>query len=463
MIKSKVRTELLEENMWKLMITLSPIAIISMSINSINTFVDAVFIGQFLGEKAVAGIALAFPLAMITNGLTAMIGVGGSSILSRAIGEEDFLTQKKIFGTTTVLSLVVSVILIALGWIFARPMIAAIGGKGEVLELAVTYYQTLILGAFFHLFGVSSNMLIRAEGKIKEAMIIAIASTVLNMILNPIFLGYFKMGIEGTAIATILSMVFFSCINIWYFKTNRASYPIDHSYFKLEKEIAKPLVAIGASGMMLQIMFVVKQMVVFKTLDIYGSEWDLTFMGACYRVLLLMLLPSFGFSTALQPVVGMNYGAKDYARVRNSFRVFTISSTIFMFFLWGFFMSFPEMVLGWLLPNSELAPLDIIHFRLMMGTGILYPFFFLAIIMYQSIGNAKVAGVVMVLREIVFFLPFVFLLPLWMGVTGVYFSSILQNLIVSFIAVYLVWSLFKKWKKEELESNLSIKTNFSEK
>ncbi len=443
-----LRDEIRTRNMWQLMAKLTPVAVIAMSINSLNTFVDALFIGQFLGETAIAAISLAFPLSFFSNAFAAMLGIGGSSLLSIAIGAKDEEIQRKVFGTIAVLSVIVAAGLTTLGWIFAEEMIAALGGKGEVLELGVQYYRPLVLGSFFQIFAVATNLLIRAEGKISTAMTIAIVSMVSNIALNPLFLGYFGMGIEGAAYATILSMVLFSALGIWYFSTGKTTYAVDLTYFKLDKKIVRPVLSVGISAMMLQLMFIVQQIVVFKVIANYGNDRDIAFMGACYRVLILMLVPGFGFSSAMQPVAGINFGAKDYARVKDAFWKFTIGSTILTTILLAIFEIFPRFVLGLILPDMELTSEDVMNFRIMMAPGFMFSMFFMGITLFQAIGNAKVAGIVMILREIVFFVPFVILLPMWIGITGVYAVPIIQNIITLAIAIYLLFQVFGKWEKE---------------
>ncbi len=444
-----LRDEIRTKDIWVLMAKFTPVAVLGMSINSLNMFVDALFIGQFLGETALAAMSLAFPLSFITNSFAAMLGVGGSSILSIAIGEKDKESQSKIFGTIVVLSVIVSVLLMGLGWVFAEDMIAAIGGKGEVLRLGVIYYKAIVLGAFFQIFAVATNLLIRAEGKIKEAMVIAMISMISNMILNPIFIGYLDMGIAGAAYATIISMAIFVILDIWYYSTKRASYEVDLTYYKLEKKLARPILAIGISAMMLQVMFLLQQIVVFKVISIYGDDSDIAFMGACYRVMILMLVPGFGFSSALQPIAGINFGAKDYPRVKEAFWKFTIGSTVLTTFLLILIELFPRVVLGWMLPNIVFTPADILNFRLMMSPGFMFSLFFMGIVLYQAIGNAKVAGIVLLLRELVFFLPLVIILPIYWGIQGIYVSFIFQNIIVLAITCYLIFNTFKKWKAQE--------------
>lgn len=424
---------------------LSAPAIIGMSINGINAFVDALFVGQFVGQNAVAAISLAFPLTMITNGFSAMIGVGASSILSRAIGGNDVDTQKKIFGTTTTLSVIVSIVLTLLGIYFAPDLIAFMGGRGEVLELGTVYYRITMMGAFFRVYSVALNMLIRAEGKIKEAMILSITSTVLNIILNPLFIIVFHWGIEGAAWATVVAMAIFTLLGVGYFARGHASHPVALTTFSLESKLLKPILSIGVSAMMLQVMFFLQQAVVFKSLAYYGTDWDLAFMGSCYRIFILVVLPTMGFAQAMQPIVGINFGSHDYERTKETFKIFTKSGTVFVFFLWALIMGFPETVLGWMLPDATFSTRDIFNFRAMLFTLPTLPLFLLGTTFFQSIGNAKEAGMVLVSREVLLYVPFTLLLPLWFGVDGIYYAGVPVNVIVVGVVLWMIRREFRRW------------------
>ena len=436
--------------MWQLMLKLTPVAVVAMSINSINTFVDALFIGQFLGEKALAAVSLAFPLTLFSNAFAAMLGVGGSSLLSISIGSKDKETQGKIFGVVAVLSVVVSIILITLGWTFAEDMIAAIGGKGEVLEMGTLYYRTLILGAFVQIFAVAINFLIRAEGKLKTAMTMTMTAMISNMILNPIFIYYLELGIAGAAYASILSMVILMVLGLRYYTKGNTSYSVDFKYFKLDKIIVRPILAVGVSAMMMQIMFLIQNVIVFKMVSLYGDDWDIAFMGACYRIMILMLVPGFGFSTAVQPVIGINYGARDYGRVKEAFYVFGMGCMGLTTILLILFEIFPRSILGLMMPDSIFEPIDIFNFRIMMAPVFISSFFIMGVVLYQSIGQAKISGIVTILREIVFFIPFVLLFPRWFGITGIYAAPIVQNVAVFFVMVVLLRGLFNQWSGKNI-------------
>lgn len=440
--------DILQGKMWRLFWTLSLPAVIGFSINGLNAFVDAFFVGQYLGQDALAAISLAFPLTFITNGFSAMVGVGASSLLSIAIGSEDEDIQKKIFGTLGALSLIVSVILTIVLVYYAPEMIGFIGGKGEIKEMAVSYYRITMYGAFVRIFGVAANQLIRAEGKIQMAMNMSIAAAVANMILNPIFIVYLEMGVDGAAWATVLAMLLLSVIDVWYYYSGRASFPVDLKTFSLESKLLKPILLVGVSAMMLQIMFAVQQIMVNKLLSIHGTDRDFAFMGVCYRLLMLGLLPSFGIAVAMQPVVGINFGAKQYKRVKEAFKIFNLGATVIIFAMWAFFMLFPETCLGWMLPDATFSEQDIFNYRMMIVNLPFYPIFFIGTTLFQSIGNARDAGILMIAREIAIYFPILFSFAWYFGVDGIYYSRVPVNVIIFFIVVWMIRREFRKWKRE---------------
>lgn len=441
-----LRSKILNDNIWGLMFSMSLPAIIGMSINSINAFVDALFVGQLIGQDALAAISLAFPLTMITNGFTAMIGMGAASLLSRAIGSGDEEIQKKTFGTVTALSIITSLLLSVICIYFAENLIAFMGGTGRVLELGVEYYVILMIGAFFRMFAVAANMLIRAEGKIKESVILGISATLINMVLNPIFIGYFEMGIAGAAWATVVAMAIFTILQLWYFIRGKASFPVSLTTFSLERKMLRPILSVGVSAMMLQIMFFVQNAVVFKSLAHYGDDWDLAFMGACYRVVILMVLPIFGFAQALQPVLGINYGAGNLPRVKEAYIKFTTGSMAVMLTFLPFILFFPQTILGWMIPDTTFTPDDIFNYQIMMISLPLFPIFLMAATVFQSIGNAKAAFWLQVGREVIIYVPVLLILPMYYGVFGVYFAGIPVNILFTMVTLWMIFRQFRKFE-----------------
>ena len=417
-----------------------------MSINGINAFFDGLFVGQFVGESAVAAISLAFPLTFITGGISAMIGVGGAALLSQAIGAGDDKTQRSLLGLCTGLSIIFSALLMILGIVFAPEMIGLLGGEGEILEQGVLYYRITLIGAFFRIHGVVLNMLIRAEGKVALAMYMSMSAALINIVLNYTFLSMLDMGISGAAWATVVSMGVLTIFGYLYYLLGKANYEVSAFALAFDKKVTKPLLSIGISAAMLQLMFFVQQSIVFLLIKKYGTDWDIAFMGTCYRIMLLMVFPSFGFAIAFQPVAGINYGAQIYERVKESFFKFLIIATISMVVPWMIVMMVPEVVISWVLPDAAISTQDIFNFRMFVLTLPLFPCFFIGTTLFQAVGKARIAGLLTVARDVIFFLPAALLLPMYMGVAGIYFTGIPINIISVSIAFYIIKRTFDEWQ-----------------
>ena len=446
------REKILNENIWRLMLTMSLPAIIAMSINGLNTFVDGLFVGQYVGQNALAAVSLVLPLTMITNGIAAMVGMGSASLLSIAIGGEDEDIQQKILGTSTLLIFIFSLLLTILGWSYAYELLAMMGGKGEIQELGVVYYRIMMLGSFFRIYAVSINMLIRAEGKVAEAMWYAIIATLLNIVLNAFLMIYLGMGVDGAAWATVIAMVVFSLLNFWYFYVaQKASFTVSLFKFSLERKMLGPIFSVGLSAMMLQFMFFVQQVVVFRSISYYGEDWDITFMGSCYRILLVVLMPGFGFAQALQPIIGINFGAKDYARVKKAFYVFMSSYTTLLVMIWLFVMLYPRVTLGWMMPEAHFTKMDIWNFWFMMVGLPLNPYLLMVNTLFQGIGHGRAATIILFSREVLLFVPVVLILPFWFGLPGIYATRSPVTLIIVIICYFMLQKRFNVWKKNSPE------------
>ncbi|MBT8218271.1 MAG: MATE family efflux transporter [Bacteroidia bacterium] len=438
--------DILKGDLWKLLWRFSLPAIIGMSINGINAFFDGLFVGQFVGQSAVAAISLAFPLTFITAGFSAMIGVGGSSILSQAIGSGNTEVQQNVLSTATSLSIIVSVVLMILGIYFAPEMIGFLGGTGEILDQGVLYYRITLVGAFFRIHAVAVNMLIRAEGKVKEAMSMSIVTALCNIVLNYIFMGILDLGIAGAAWATVASMFIFTIIGYGYYLMGNANYEVNPLSLSLQSKFAIPILKIGVSAMMMQIMFFVQQSIVFLVIKKYGGDWDIALMGTTYRVLLLMIFPSFGFAIAFQPIAGINYGAQIIERIIRGFRLFSFTSTIALIIPWTLVMLFPAIVLGWMLPEADFSDQDIFHVRMMLCTLPIFPSFFIGTTLFQATGEAKMAAFMTIFRDLALFVPFAIILPIYYGVGGIYYTSIPINIITIGLIVFFISRQFKIWR-----------------
>jgi putative MATE family efflux protein len=454
--KNNLNEQILEQSLWRIMIRLSIPGILGMLAVSLNTFIDAIFVGQLIGKNALAAISLALPLTLVVAGLSSLVGVGTSSLLSRAIGSKDLSTQGKVFGNTLLMSLIIASFLTVFGYWFASDLIAFMGGKGEILALGTTYLQIFMLGSFFRVFGVAGNMLIRAEGKIREAMTFTTISMLLNIGLNPLFISGLDMGIAGSALASVLALAVYSFLNVAYFASKRPSFPVNLTRLRLDIDLLPKILPVGISAMLMQVLFFVQQTLVFKSIAAYGTEDDLAFMGAYYRVIMLAIVPVFGFVQSLQPVVGISYGAQRYRRVVEAVQVFSWGGTLLLTLIWLPIQLFPEVILHWVLPQESFTTTDLTNFRLAILMLPTMPFMFIGITLFQAMGNGRLATTLLMVRQVILFIPIVLILPIYFGVNGIFYASPLVDLVVLAVTSTLVWRECKRLIASEEVNHIKV-------
>ncbi len=448
-----INRQILEDNLWKVMYKLSLPGIFAMLLIGMNAFVDALFVGRLVGKDALAGISLAFPLTYITTGVASMLGIGSASVLSRAIGSGDYDKQRLIFGNLTMMCLLASALITIPGYFYARELVGFMGGTGRVLELGVEYYKVLVLGSFFSVYSVATSMIIRAEGKIKESMIYTGISMVLNMILNPIFISTLGLGVTGAALATIISTTVYSSLNFSFFIGGKSSVNFETKTLKLAPSLIPEIFAIGLATLFMQVMTLIQQMLIFKSIAAYGSDFDIAFMGATTRIFMLTIIPVFGLMQALQPVIGINYGAQNIERVKKASKVFLMGGTALILMLWAPMQFFPGYFLGWMIPDAVFTENDYNNFRVIMLVLPGFPLIMVGVTMYQAIGNAKMAGILTIARQFVLFIPAILIVPQFLGLNGIYYSMTGVDLIITVAVAIFMWLEFDKFGRKKEPSN----------
>ena len=243
------REHLISGNMFKLMLELSIPGIIGMFVISLYSFVDAIFVGRYVSSVALGAVSLAYTFTLINNGIAVLVGIGSASVLSRAVGRSDQETVDSIMGNVLLLTLLFSLGTMTIGLIFAPQLLILIGAEGEMLRLGVSYLRIVYIGSVFVNFGQAANMVMRGEGRMGLAMLLMGISAVLNIILDAVFVIVLKKGLEGTAIATVISQVVLAICNFCYFAFFSKNVKFKH--FKLQKSIVKETLSIGFSAMLM--------------------------------------------------------------------------------------------------------------------------------------------------------------------------------------------------------------------
>ncbi|EEV19132.1 MATE domain protein [Treponema vincentii ATCC 35580] len=292
-MKEDMKTQLLTKSPKELLFKLAIPGIIGMIVIGLYPFMDGVFAGRLIGDYAMSAISVSMSLTIINGGISALIGVGSASILSRAIGKGDKETTDKIFGNFCYWVVLFSVIITILGLVFAPHFLDLVGAKGNIKELGVRYLRVVFFGSIFVNFAQAGNMTMRGEGALKQSMLIMGAGALLNIILDPIFMKLMgEYAIEGAAIATVLSQIVQAVLTFHYFAKKSAFVGI-HNIQK-HKAIYSEMFSIGTSAMMMQILFAVQQTFLFKQAFTYGEDnWGIL-MAATMRLYMFSFIPLWG-------------------------------------------------------------------------------------------------------------------------------------------------------------------------
>lgn len=441
------RQELLEMSMGKLFMKLAIPAMIGMVAVGLYNMVDAIFVGQLVSAEGVGAIVVAFNIVTLNFAGAMLFAIGAMSVLSRAIGEKDEKTINKLFGNVLIGTSVLSILLTILVYNFSSPMLQFLGAKGEILTLGTRYLKLISLGFIFSGLGPALNFLIRGEGQMKSAMKIIISGMIINIILDPILITSFGMGIEGAALATIIAQVIVLVGDIIYFKTGKSVIKISKQSFKVSFDIMPKIFNVGFSGMVMQIMPAIQMSLMFKVLSSYGSN-SIIIMSASYRVMTFAFMLLWGIAQGVQPVIGANYGAKKFMRVKKAFLSYVRIATGVAGVLWISFMLFSKMILSWFITDAHLVQLGIEQFRIFLGIFILYGFMAMSIGFFQAIGKGSKAAILVTGRQILFFIPIVLLLPKHIGETGAWLAMPLGDLLTIILSVFLIGGEFAAINKE---------------
>lgn len=450
MEKDKQKNMMLNDNIWHVMLKLSWPAVIAMVLYGLNTVFDAIFVGRFVGETALAGISLAYPLSQISLGFGSLVGVGAGTALSIALGANDYVTQKKILGVLNYLNIVFGLGLTVLGLIFCKPLVMMMGGSGEELIFGVDYFRVTLYGSIFWIAGLSGNMVVRSEGKMGSAAIMMAIGLVVNIIANYLLIVVLGFGVKGAAWGTNLGMFVYLLVFFIYASGKRISFEAKPFSVSRDKSIVKIIVSNGIPSLIMTVMTLVQGIVVLNALSRFGTTSDIAFYGITYRIFMFMLTPIFGLMRALQPAVGVNFGAEKYQRVISSFKIFGVAATILMAPFWAVMMVNPELILHLMLPAKVFFASDIRNFRFFMALLPVLPVLFMALTFFPAINKGAPASIMGITRQLVFYVPVMLILPRFFGVQWVYIGSFLIDMVIIIWVFFMVTSEFRHLRRGDV-------------
>lgn len=442
----KKQTELLEKMpVGKLIFRYYWPAFVGVIATSLYNIIDRIFIGQGVGAAALSGITAVFPIMIIMMAFGMLIGMGGSVKLSMFLGEKKYDKAEKVLGNVILLIFLVSFFVAGLGFIIKQPMLTLFGATEQTMIYANNYLNIILFGVVFQMMGFSLNSLIRAEGNARLAMLSMLITAAINIPLDWLFIMKFGWGVRGAAMATIISMISLSAWVFIHFRSPRCVVPLKWQRIQYDPFIVKGMVGIGLAPFFMQIANSLVQGVYNTQLIKYGGDLAVGAFGIIMSVAILIIMSIIALNMATQPIIGYNYGARNLCRVRQTLRYSMIAATILAVVSWAALELFPSPIIRLFNKESEILHrygvqglrifvmmLPVVGFQIVIGNY------------FQSVGKAKTAAFLSLLRQVIVLMPLLFIFPEYFGLKGIWMASPTADTISAIIAGTL---MIKEWQK----------------
>ena len=441
---------------WKCILAQALPLTVAQLVQLLYNVVDRIYLGH-MGEgnsMALTGVGLTFPIITLIMAFTALFGIGGVPLFSMARGAGDTEKAGKILGNSFALLLSSAGILMACGYVFCRPILFAFGASEESFVYAKEYLDIYLLGTFFSMTTTGLNGYINAQGFPKIGMLSIILGAVTNIILDPIFIFVFDMGVSGAALATILSQ---GCSAIWVLRFlfgKQVLIPLRLSNIRIRRDISKDIFKLGTSNFIMQGTNCLVQVACNSTLQRYGGDLYVGIMTVTNSVREICMLPINGIIQGAQPVISFNYGAKQYERVRTGIRFNTFVGSAYTLVAWGLIVLFPRFWFGIFSDDLQMAAAGVDMLKLYFFGFVFMAFQFAGQSTFQALGDAKHAIFFSLLRKAIIVAPLTVLLPaLGFGVRGVFLAEPISN-VIGGLASYLTmrFTIYRRLEKAIAET-----------
>ncbi len=430
--------ELGEKPIGKLLIQQAVPASVGILVMSLNILVDTIFVGNWIGAIAIAAINVVLPVSFFIAALGMAIGIGGSSIISRALGAGEDRKALKTFGNQITLTLLLSIGLVIPGLIYMDSLIPAFGGKGDIFEPAKIYYTIVLYGVPFLALAMMGNNVIRAEGKPRFAMIAMIIPSVGNLILDYILIYQFDMGMEGAAWATTASYLLCLGYIVWFFLSKNSELKITGTHFRIDLPIVKEISSLGAVTLSRQAVVSITYLLMNNILFDLGGEDSVAVYAIIGRMLMFALFPVLGITQGFLPIAGFNYGAAKYPRVRKSINTAIFYSCAMGLLIFLGIMFFAEDIVKVFTDNQAVVRETPSAMRWVFAATPIVAIQLIGAAYFQAIGKAIPAFLLTLSRQGFIFIPLILILPLIYGEIGVWISFPIADVLSTIVTAYFL-------------------------
>ena len=450
-------TDFSKGKVWQNIVAQSIPLILAQLVQLLYNVVDRIYIGHMPGADSMAltGIGLVFPLTTLIAAFTFLFGTGGTPLFSIARGAGEEKRAEKILGNTFSLLLGTSIVLFLFCYLLRRPILYLFGASDASYVYADAYLKIYLLGTSFTMLATGLNGFINAQGFPRMGMLTTLLGAVLNLALDPVFIFGLHMGVSGAALATVLSQLV-SCAWVVRFLTGKkALYRIQKKHLRVSGKLTREIIALGMSGFIMQGTNCLVQVVCNATLKIYGGDLYVGIMTVINSAREILSLPVSGITNGAQPVLGYNYGAKNYHKVRQGIRFTAVLGILYTLLAWLLVIMSPHLLLSVFTKDTAMITAGVNAMRLYFFSFFFMAFQFTGQSAFTALGYSRHAIFFSLLRKAVIVAPLTILLPkLGFGVDGVFLAEPVSNAIgglACFITMY--FSLYKKLKKEEEMEN----------
>ncbi len=454
------------ENIRKLLFKLSVPIIIGLLVQAIYNVVDTFYVGMVYGAdsvQAIGGLSIAFPVQMIITAFGIVLGTGGSSIISRALGARESEKAERVLGNVFSLSLILSLLIAIPCLYYLDPILKVFGATAGVLPYARDYLKYIILGGTVFVFGVAVQNIVRSEGNARLAMNAMILGGGLNIFLDPFFMFGFGMGVKGAAIATVISQTIASIWLLLYYIQGKGAVRFRSETLKPDLKIIKEIGAIGTGSFIMECSNSVMMIFVYNALATYGGDVAIAVFGVVMKINSFIFMTLLGMAFGLQPVVGFNYGAKKYERIAEAVKLSLIATTtigllglVIIYFL-------KEQLLGLFSTDPEYLELGKNAIMIMLLGTPLIGMNVITSTLFQALGKAKPAFLLSISRQLLFLIPAVVLLPQFYQLSGVWAAFPISDSLAFMLSGFMLFRIYRIFKESKYSSKKDAGSETAEK
>ena len=445
---SETRATLLlrTEPIGKLLLRYSMPAIAAMVVFSLYNIIDSIFIGHGVGPLAISGLAITFPVMNLTFALVMLVGIGGASISSIRLGQQDTEGATLVLGNVLLLGLINGIGFGFLSQLVLDPVLVAFGASEHTLPYAHDFMQILLFGLPITCTMFGLNHIMRATGYPQKAMLSAVLTVGVNIVLAPIFIFVLHWGIRGAAIATVLSQFVGMLWVLSHFRSPRSNVHFRSGIFRLRRDIVMSIFSIGMSPFLLNVCACLVVVLINTGLKTYGGDMAIGAFGIVNRVLIVFVMVVMGLTQGMQPIVGYNYGAQQFGRVKQTLKYGVIAGGLFTTagFLGGQFV--PEIISRMFTDDQSLIGIAVEGMRL---CTLVFPLVGIQIVIgnfFQSIGRAKLSIFLSLTRQLLFLIPCLLILPRVWGLNGIWLSLPMSDTLSFLTTMGVLYVFFREMR-----------------